>query len=135
MRIRELSTIAARNVAAALEAEAVQQGVSNVTVNTALAAQPGGAPSTTAGALHTGFRESRKTATQPAMKQHKTAHLSPPSTPPLPPPQPRKLSIVYGPAETAEFYSCILPDDLLVEIIAEKLQVYFLLISPCKYLF
>ena len=57
--------------------------------------------------------------------KHKTAHLSPPSTPPLPPPQPRKLSIVYGPAETAEFYSCILPDDLLVEIIAEKLQVGF----------
>ena len=61
--------------------------------------------------------------------KHKAPHLSPPSTPPLPPPQPRKLSIVYGPAETAEFYSCILPDDLLVEIIAEKLQVGFSLMS------
>lgn len=126
-RIRELSTIAARSAAAAAEAEgAAQQGASNEAIATlSTAHQPNAlavAPSAT-GALHAGFRESRKAATQPVMKQHKpAAHVSPPSTPPLAPPPSRKLSIQNG-AGDAEFYSCILPDDLLVEIIAEKLQV------------
>ena len=125
-RIRELSTIAARSAATAAEAEgAAQQGASNEVVATVSTGHQGNAlaiaPSTT-GALHAGFRESRKAATQPVMKQHKPQHVSPPSTPPLGPPQSRKLSLENGPTDT-EFYSCILPDDLLVEIIAEKLQV------------
>ncbi len=102
----------------------MQQGASNEAVNSLSVGHPtgplAGGPSAT-GALHAGFRESRKT-TQPTMKQHKVVHVSPPSTPPLGPPPPRKLSIAKGDGDK-EFYSCVLPDDLLVEIVSEKLQV------------
>ncbi len=108
----------------------MQQGASNEAVNSVSIAHPAGplagAPSTT-GALHAGFRESRKT-TQPTMKQHKPVHISPPSTPPLGPPPSRRLSIPKGDGDQ-EFYSCVLPDDLLVEIVSEKLQVRFLVES------
>eukprot|EP00794_Sanderia_malayensis_P018879 gene18879-20779_t len=123
IRARELSLVAARNAVSENDQGGLLQGASNDTVNSLSGAHPTGAmaggPSAT-GALHAGFKESRKT-TQPTMKQHKNAHISPPSTPPLGPPQPRKLSIPKADGDK-EFYSCVLPDDLLVEVVSEKLQ-------------
>ena len=142
-RLRELSTIAARNAAAAAENDGlVQPGGSNEVVSSTSTGHHQGnalsmAPSTS-GAIHTSFRESRKTTTQPAIKQHKQSHVSPPSSPSLGPPPSKKLSIENAPPHI-EFYSCILPDDLLVEIIAEKLQVcnlyFYAYINYSQYLF
>ena len=50
---------------------------------------------------------------------------SPPGTPPQGAPLGRKLSVSASVAGEDGLYSCVLPEDLLVEILAERLQVCF----------
>ena len=122
-RVRELSIIAARNAAAAAEAEgAMQPGVSTEMLASSSVGHQGGNALAMVASLSGATKESKKGAAQPGMKQHKPPHMSPPSSPPLGPPQSRKLSIENSPPNV-EYYSCVVPDDLLVEIVAEKLQV------------
>ena len=50
---------------------------------------------------------------------------SPPGTPPQAAPLGRKLSVSASVAGEDGLYSCVLPEDLLVEILAERMQVCF----------
>ena len=56
-------------------------------------------------------------------KNQQPAQPSPPASPPIAEQPPRRLSVSASVAGEDGMYSCILPEDLLVEILAERMQV------------
>lgn len=56
-------------------------------------------------------------------KNQQAAQPSPPASPPSADQPPRRLSVSASVAGEDGMYSCVLPEDLLVEILAERMQV------------
>lgn len=139
MRARELCSAAAK---AAKEAEAAalttaESGVSGLSVEavTAHTAQTiATAPNTGGSAIGAPSllaKEGRKTSTISGNRGHlapggkilPAVQQSPPATPPLAFPPGRKLSVSASVGGEFGLFSCVLPEDLLVELLAERLQV------------
>ena len=139
VRARELCSAAAKT---AKEAEAAalavpESGVSGlsveaVTAHTAQTLTPAG-PNTGGsiiGAPSLLAKEGRKTSTIGGPRGHAgqaknlpALQQSPPATPPPAFPPGRKLSVSASVGGEFGLYSCVLPEDLLVELLAERLQV------------
>ena len=134
LRARELSAAVARAAVANEDTLIAGQQVSSMdaisnSMSVGHANVASGIAPSNLSSLHPNLlgKEGRKTTTTMAEKrQHGTskaaAHVSPPATPPLGPPPPRKLSIPAVGSEEG-FYSCTLPDDILVELLSDRLQV------------
>ena len=140
VRARELCSAAAK---AAKEAEAAalpvaESGTSGlsveaVTAHTAQTLTPAGANAggSVIGAPSLLAKEGRKTSTIGGTRGHGTqaaknlpaVQQSPPATPPPAVPAGRKLSVSASVGGEYGLYSCVLPEDLLVELLAERLQV------------
>lgn len=72
--------------------------------------------------------QGRKSSMLPPTKNNKL-NSQPPAVSPQPPPAVAYLSkkldvsVTVESSEEEEYYSCVLPDDLLVELLADRMQV------------
>lgn len=135
-RAKELCAAAARAVKEAEQAadntQAQPTGGLSVEAVAALGTQTGPAASTAGSVTGTQSfmgREGRKTSTiagargTGAGKNIPLLQQSPPGTPPAAAPLRRKLSVSASVGGEDGLYSCVLPEDLLVELLAERMQV------------
>ena len=135
-RAKELCAAAARAVKEAEQAAEIAQTQPTIGLSVeavaALGSQAG--PSASNGGSITGTvslmgREGRKTSTiagprgGAAAKNIPVLQQSPPGTPPPAAPLRRKLSVSASVGGEDGLYSCVLPEDLLVELLAERMQV------------
>ena len=143
-RAKELCAAAARAAKEAEQTAEVQTtqptGGLSVEAVTALGAASG-PPASTVGSV-TGAQsflgKDRKTSTIAggprgggAGKNIPQLQQSPPGTPPQAAPLGRRLSVSASVAGEDGLYSCVLPEDLLVELLAERLQVSLRSWSQC----
>lgn len=81
--------------------------------------------------MHSTIKESRRATNffgpkgSQGSKNQQPAQMSPPTSPSIVEQPPRRLSVSASVAGEDGMYSCVLPDDLLVELLAERMQVSF----------
>ena len=136
-RAKELCASAARAAKEAEHAADIQvtQPSGGLSVEAVTALGGGSGPSASTAGSVTGAQsflgKDRKTSTiggprGPVLgKNIPQLQQSPPGTPPQGAPLGRKLSVSASVAGEDGLYSCLLPEDLLVEILAERMQVCF----------
>ena len=134
IRARELCAASARSVKEAEEGKenaiTGELSVEAVAAHTAqTSGQTGLSGTASAIGLQSAIKESRRATNfvgakgSQVSKNQQAAQPSPPASPPTAEQPPRRLSVSASVAGEDGMYSCILPEDLLVEILAERMQV------------
>lgn len=135
IRARELCAASAKSVKEAEEGkDNTLSGALSVEAVAAHTAQTSGqvglAGTASAIGVQSSIKESRRATNffgpkgSQVSKNQQPAQPSPPSSPQVSEHLPRRLSVSASVAGDDGMYSCILPEDLLVEILAERMQVW-----------